>query len=125
MNLETINKWLDEEYGCSFTKLEELQNFYFEKYCDLQQENRQLQNNINKLQKELNEENFQCSRYAIKINDLKENKQLKDNWKKLKEYIKEEGFEINTREYGSLEVIDKYAIIEKMRELEIGIGKDD
>lgn len=48
MNLETINKWLDEEYGCSYTKLEELHNFYFEKYCDLQQENKQLKEKINK-----------------------------------------------------------------------------
>lgn len=54
-----------------------------------------------------------------------ESEQLKDNWIKLKEYIKKEGFEINTREYGSLDVIDKYEIIEKMRELEIGIGKDN
>ena len=51
-----------------------------------------------------------------------ENKQLKDNWNKLKEFIKKEGFEINTREYGSLDVVDKYAIIEKMQKLEkIGV----
>ena len=49
MNLETINKWLDEEYGCSYTKLEELHDFYFEKYCDLKQENKQLKNNWNEL----------------------------------------------------------------------------
>lgn len=49
MNLEAINKWLDEEYGCSYTRLEELHNFYFEKYCDLQQENKQLKDNWNKL----------------------------------------------------------------------------
>lgn len=42
MNLETINKWLDEEYGCSYTRLKELYDFYFEKYCDLKQENKQL-----------------------------------------------------------------------------------
>lgn len=49
MNLETINKWLDEEYGCSYTKLEELHDFYFEKYCDLKQENKQLKDNWNEL----------------------------------------------------------------------------
>lgn len=27
MNLEAINKWLDEEYGCSYTRLEELHDF--------------------------------------------------------------------------------------------------
>ena len=46
MNLETINKWLDEEYGCSYTKLEELHDFYFEKYCDLKQENKQLKEKV-------------------------------------------------------------------------------
>lgn len=45
MNLETINKWLDEEQGCSYTRLEELHDFYFEKYCALQQENKQLKDN--------------------------------------------------------------------------------
>ena len=38
MNLESINKWLDEEYGCSYTKLEELHDFYFEKYTDQKEE---------------------------------------------------------------------------------------
>lgn len=42
-------------------------------------ENQQLKNNINKLQKELNEENLQCSKYSIEFNNLKEkNKQLKE-----------------------------------------------
>ena len=59
MNLETINKWLDEEYGCSYTKLEELHDFYFEKYCDLKQENKQLKDNWNKL-KEYCKENTLC-----------------------------------------------------------------
>ena len=56
MNLETINKWLDEEYGCSYTKLEELHNFYFEKYCDLKQENKQLNDNWNKLKEWVKEQ---------------------------------------------------------------------
>ena len=49
MNIEAINKWLDEEYGCSYTRLEELHDFYFEKYCDLKKENNQLKCNWNKL----------------------------------------------------------------------------
>lgn len=49
------------------------------------EDNRQLKNDINKLQKELNEENLQCSKYSIEFNNLKEkNKELKDNWNKLK-----------------------------------------
>lgn len=53
-----------------------------------------------------------------------ENKQQKDNWNKLKEYIKEEGFEIKTKEYGSLDVISKDVIIEKIQELEQGSEND-
>ena len=55
MNIETINKWLDEEYGCSYTRLEELHDFYFEKYCDLKQENKQLKDNWNYIKKMLKE----------------------------------------------------------------------
>lgn len=55
MNLEAINKWLDNEYGCSYTRLEELHDFYFEKYCDLKKENNQLKGNWNKLKKYLEE----------------------------------------------------------------------
>lgn len=38
----------------------------------LQQENQELKNYMMDLQKELNEENLQCSKYAIEIQDLKE-----------------------------------------------------
>ena len=48
MNLEAINKWLDEEYGCSYTKLLELHDFYFEKYCDLKKENNKQKEVIDK-----------------------------------------------------------------------------
>lgn len=47
---------------------------------DLYQENQELKNNVNVLQKELNEENLQCSKYAIKINELiDEVNKLKEN----------------------------------------------
>ena len=44
------------------------------------QENQELKNSINALQKELNEENFQCSKYAIENQELK--KQL-EKYKRL------------------------------------------
>lgn len=79
MNIETINKWLDEEYGCSYTRLEELHDFYFEKYCDLKKENKQLKetykeifNNYQKLKKE-NEEVTSLNLHQVdKIQQLKE-----------------------------------------------------
>lgn len=45
MNLETINKWLDEEYGCSYTNLEELHDWLAEeniKLKEVKKENQQL-----------------------------------------------------------------------------------
>ena len=74
MNLETINKWLDEECGCSYTRLEELHNFYFEKYCDLQQENKKLNGAI------------QTYDILLKAN-VEENKQLKDKLSKIETLI--------------------------------------
>ena len=38
MNIEQIDKWLNEEYGCSYTRLEELHNYFFEKYTDQKEE---------------------------------------------------------------------------------------
>ena len=67
-DIEAINKWLDEEYGCSFTRLEELYDFYFEKYCDLKQENKQLKYNWNKL-KEYIRENIIYDDVGMKILD--------------------------------------------------------
>lgn len=104
MNLETINKWLDEEYGCSYTKLEELHNFYFEKYCDLQQENKKLNGTIQTydiLLKSNIEENKQLQermeylersnnrREDIIIEQRQEISDLEDNWDELKEYLEE------------------------------------
>lgn len=73
MNLETINKWLDEEYGCSYTKLEELHDFYFEKYCDLKKENKQLKDNwnyIKKMLKEARQEKFNVNGYCGTCTDV-------------------------------------------------------
>ena len=58
----------DEEYGCSYTKLEELHDFYFEKYCDLKQENKQLKDNWNKL-KEYIRKNIIYDDVGMKILD--------------------------------------------------------
>ena len=73
MNLEAINKWLDEEYGCSYTRLEELHDFYFEKYCDLKKENNQLKCNWNKLKKyiktEIPEDVFIDTEWFVSILD--------------------------------------------------------
>lgn len=62
MNLEAINKWLDEEYGCSYTRLEELHDFLIEqnmKYQDkidnLQQENKQLKSILTDLEEWCND----------------------------------------------------------------------
>ena len=57
MNLETINKWLDNEYGVSYTRLEELHDFVVEQDLKHQEkaekEIERLNNIINELEKEV------------------------------------------------------------------------
>lgn len=116
MNLKSINKWLDEEYGCSYTRLEELHDSYFEKYCDLEQENKQLK------------EELECTIGIVEHNRIiseknKEIHQLKDNWNKLKKWLEKElGDRINPNKDKWLTgVYDAYReTIDKMQELEQG-----
>ena len=61
MTIEEINKWLDNEYGVSYTRLEELHDFYFEKYCDLQQENKKQKEVIDKAIEYINNNWDGCS----------------------------------------------------------------
>lgn len=51
-------------------------------------ENQELKNSLERYQKELNEENLQCSKYAIEINDLKE--RLKTTKELVEEHVKKE-----------------------------------
>ena len=44
MNIQEIDKWLDNEYGVSYTRLEELHNYFFEKYTDQKEEIERLNN---------------------------------------------------------------------------------
>ena len=59
-------------------------------------------NDINKIVKQLQQEN----------------NQLKDNWNKLKEYCQNNSFMQNTREYGTLTVVDADELAIYMEELE-------
>lgn len=86
---QAINKYIDELEESS--KLSEL-------WCKSQQENQELKNTVMNLQKELNEENLQCSKYAIENQDLKEQKRewinllemFKNQQKEFIEYLENE-----------------------------------
>lgn len=109
MNLEAINKWLDEEYGCSYTRLEELHDFYFENYCDLKKENKQLKAQIEEYQQEnkiLKENAENNDKVVDKVNwdnmllkkenqDLK--KQLENKYEKVGTLTSELLYEENTK----------------------------
>lgn len=130
MNLETINKWLDEECGCSYTRLEELHNFYFEKYCDLQQENKKLKMIVNEYER-LNKGFKITDVQKYNIDELLSYKKYKDNWNELKEYIKETKLKEFEKSYGKrygktftqAEIIVCNMILDKMQELQ-GSGSD-
>lgn len=115
MNLETINKWLDEECGCSYTRLEELHNFYFEKYCDLQQENKKLKMIVNEYER-LNKGFKITDVQKYNIDELLSYKKYKDNWNELKEWVKEQPI------FNYLAPVD---IKNKMQELERGVSDDN
>lgn len=101
MNLETINKWLDEEYGCSYTKLEELHDFYFEKYCDLKKENQQLKLINKEYERLANGESRGCVITRVDEYDIYDLIKCKDNWNKLKECLKDvmNGSEADDKEF--------------------------
>lgn len=62
MNIEKIDKWLDNEYGVSYTRLEELHDFVVEQ--DLKhREEKEFNKIIKKFQKELGWENIKTIKY--------------------------------------------------------------
>ena len=81
--LETTSLEPHDDYVSEFSYKDQKTLWKYIK--ELQQENQELKNSLEQKIKELNEENIQCSKYAIEINDLKE---------KLEEY-KEIGEDIN------------------------------
>ncbi len=72
MNLETINKWLDEEYGCSYTKLEELHDWLVEKNIKLRDENQQLKKQKDDVAMYIKKEikNMPLNGCKIRLNDV-------------------------------------------------------
>lgn len=147
MNIEAINKWLDEEYGCSYTRLEELHDFYFEKYCDLQQENKILKENAEnndkvvdkvnwekQLLKKKNQQLQERIEYLERSNNRREDTifeqsqkiiDLEDNWVKLKEYLHNVDVVIDYSENYDGSFINYDELINKMQELEQGSDSNE
>ena len=92
MNLEAINKWLDEEYGCSYTRLEELHDFYFKKYCDLKKENKQLKDKLSKIETLIINHNCDTGDIYYKYNSRFLKSELKQ---RILEILYEEGSDSN------------------------------
>lgn len=101
-------------------KIENISNIIM--YCEqLQQENQELKNDINKLQKELNEENLQ---YTIEINDLKEkNQRLKEDIKNIIKILEKncDELEATEEEFDSLDRWQGLQVVE----LEQGSDSND
>ena len=102
MTLEEINKWLDNEYGVSYTKLEELHDFYFEKYCDLKKENQSLKKQLENANEQINYLRRSIERKEETIIDLQDERipytneyvaKLENQQKKFIEYL-ENGIDI-------------------------------
>ena len=80
MNIQEIDKWLDNEYGCSYTRLEELHDYFFEKYTDQQEEIKRLNKRIEDLNT-INEEHQILNGMIRKEIQQKENiiKEVREN----------------------------------------------
>ena len=70
MNITAVNKWLEEEYGCSYSELEKLHNFVVKRNMELLDEQDELIVIIEKLTKEnkkLKDENFKLDYQNTRI----------------------------------------------------------
>lgn len=94
MSLEEINKWLNNEYGVSYTKLEELHDFYFEKYCDLKQENKKLKDKLSKIETLIINHNCDTGDIYYKYNSKFLKSELKQ---RILEIVYEEGIDSNEK----------------------------
>ncbi len=71
MNIEEIDKWLDNEYGCSYTRLEELHDFLIERNMKFQDELDKYKNIVDELEKYI-EKHFVGTIATNILNKLKE-----------------------------------------------------
>lgn len=60
MNLETINKWLENEFGVSYTRLEELHDWLVEENMKLKDKNQQLKKQKDDVVEYLKKNTFHC-----------------------------------------------------------------
>ena len=110
MNLETINKWLDNEYGVSYTRLEELHDFVVEQ--DLkhqekaQKEIDRLNNDIKTLLKENEAKEKVIKKQDYVINELE---------KYIRNYINLMVNNPDIIEQGQLDIL--YEVLDKLKEL--------
>ena len=103
MNIQEIDKWLDNEYGCSYTRLEELHDYFFEKYTAQKEEIERLNNIINELEKWLEE---RLDKLDINGYDDDVFNGIEIALQKLKDKVIEQGLEIE-RLNNKLELINK------------------
>lgn len=97
----------------------EMSNEYYnlleEKMARLINKNQELKNSINALQKELNEENLQCSKYAIENQKLK--KQLEENKDRINkaiEYMEQWGKEPDADMYMQMKDYNEFKYLLKI-----------
>jgi len=82
VNIEEIDKWLYNEYGISYTKLEKLHDYFFEKYIDQKEEIERLNKELEQEKKDFKEANDKCFELII------ENKRLNNIINEVRKKIK-------------------------------------
>ena len=70
MNIEEIDKWLDNEYGCSYTRLEELHDFVIDQDLKHREEADKEIERLNNIIKELEKWLIKQEDYNEKVNSI-------------------------------------------------------
>lgn len=78
MNIQDIDKWLDNEYGCSYTRLEELHDFLIDRNMKFQDELEGYKNIISKIETLVINHNCDTGDIYYKYNGKYLKSELKD-----------------------------------------------
>ena len=89
MNIKEIDKWLDEEYGCSYTRLEELFNFEIDKQLKLFDKVEQLEKKTKKYKEVIEKIKTRYCDYYGTTKEINDDYVLRNVLKEISDILKE------------------------------------
>lgn len=119
MNIEEIDKWLDNEYGCSYTKLEELHNYWFEKSTNQKLEIERLKEELQDTKEHLGEYLYEQEEENKRLNNIIN--ELEKSWKeeitRFNNFIQEDSSMIEINNIRKMLIQEREKDLYKLQEL--------